>query len=356
MGAWEDALAMWGGADHCEGAVGGFAYDWLCAPEPMSTGIAAFDSLAGGIPRGETCVLAGDAGMGKTAFATQLCYHAAMRGMRPLYCSFEMSRLKCVMRMVACHAALNPALASGLDANVPREVRWSSARPNPDALALRARLERRHRGDPEGTAKALSDFAHECESSPGWLRADATMAAWADMRAGVEAAGGMLVADSLATLDDVDSLARSVAGDGCGLVVVDYAQLVDTGDREEYDRVGSVSRGLRALAKDTGVALVAISALRKVSAGERAAGPSLDWLKGNNALAYDAGQVLFLLRSGDGGQGEGGVREVDLHVAKNRNGASGIDVALRYDAPHNVMASRWRDDDSVGTWAGGADG
>lgn len=351
MGAWEDALSAWGGPAEMGGAVGGFAYDWLCSPEPMETGIGAIDRATGGLPRGEVCVLAGDAGMGKTALATQLCYHAAMRGMRPAYVSLEMSRLKCQMRMVACHARLHPELFEGMPEEAPREVRWARARPHPRVRQLAGDIRRLNAGDPDATGRKLMGLARAYEAQDDQLPADPTMIAWSDMDAQVRAAGGMMVADSAYALGDVLGAIGAACDGGSGLAVVDYVQLVDTGDAEEYDRMARASRELRALAKERGIALLAISALRKVSAGERAAGPALDWLKGNNALAYDAGQVLFLLRpEGDGGPMPE-VRDADLYVAKNRNGASGMTVELAYDAPHNLVSSRDGVGDRVGAWS-----
>ena len=359
MGAWEDALRDWGGPQFVSGQLGGFAMDYLCSPPPMPTGVGAIDAETGGMPRGEVTVLAGDAGMGKTALACQLCYASAMRGERPVYVSLEMSRLRCQMRMVACHAALNPHLTADMDERV-REVWWSSARPAPGARAMVRDIRAVRPTDPrtgeDATDAELGKLAAAYES--GAYGDDPVMRVWRDMGRQVGEAGGMLVADSLATVGGICGLVRDLAGDGAGqLVVIDYAQLVQTGDAEEYDRMATVSRELRMAAKDAGCAVLLISALRKLSGADRKAGPSMDWLKGNNALAYDAGQVLFLLRP-DGQEGEPGrVREVELHVAKNRNGASGGRAALSYDAPRNLVRSAVPDDrwpDTTGKWLGTA--
>lgn len=354
MGAWGDQLAMWGGPDCMDGALGGMALDYIDEPEPMGTGIAALDALVGGgLPRGEVTVLAGTAGMGKTALACQLAYHAAMRGERPVYCSFEMSRLKCLMRMVACHAALHPELLAPMPGPM-RDVRWATARAHP-AVRLAARMAReRHAGDPEGRDRELAGLAALYEAQGEGASPDPAMLAWRDLKASVGAAGGMLVADSMRTLGDVEACVSACAGDGAaGLVVVDYAQLVETGDEKEYDRMATVSGGLRRLAKESRASLVLISALRKLSPSDRKEGPSMDWLKGNNALAYDAGLVAFLLRP-DGEEGDPApVRDVDLAVVKNRNGALGT-CGLSYDAPHNLVTSRWLgrgERDTTGEWA-----
>ena len=352
MGAWEDQRAQWGGPDWIPGAVGGFAMDYLDAPEPLATGLGAVDSETGGLPRGEVTILAGEAGMGKTALACQLAYHAAMRGERPVYCSFEMSRLKCVMRMVACHAALHRELFTELPESV-REVRWSSARPHPQATEQVRVLRAMHQDDRDAADLVVSQYARAYAGQVAGTPMDSAMVAWSDMDASVRAAGGMLVADSMRSLADVEACVSACAGDGAaGLVVVDYAQLVETGDEKEYDRMATLSSGLRRVAKEWRVAMLVISALRKLSGSDRKDGPSMDWLKGNNTLAYDAGQVLFLLRP-DGDEGRPGeVRDVDLAVVKNRNGASGGRCELMYDAPHNLIWSRFgQSRDRTGRWS-----
>ena len=360
MGAWEDARARLDPLDWVCGAEGGFALDYLCSPPPFATGIWALDSGTGGLPRGEVTVLAGEAGMGKTALACQLAYHAAMRGQRPAYVSLEMSRTKCLMRMVACHAALHPECLPETTEG-PNSVRWGSARPNAPMRRLVGQI--RACGGSEGQLAALAR-AYEggvrsfALGDGAELPPDPVIEAWRDMRESVEGAGGMLVADSISSISEVCELASAVASDGSELLVVDYAQLVRTGDSEEYDRVATTSRELRRVAKEGGAAILVISALRKVNGTERKAGPSLDWLKGNNALAYDAGQVLFMLRPElseheRGRQGEMDVRDVDVYVAKNRNGQSGQTIPLSLDAPRNVVRSRTLGagvSDSIGAW------
>ena len=353
MGAWEEQRAQWGGPDWMPGAAGGFALDYLDAPEPVKTGIHAVDSVTGGLPAGEVTVLAGDAGMGKTALACQLAYHAAMRGMRPIYCSFEMSRLKCLMRMVACHAALHPELTSAMPER-SREVFWSGARPHPDALAQVSSI-RQGAATQDEADRQVALYARAYGKQMAGTPPDAAMLAWSDMDAAMRSAGGILVADSMRSLADIESCVSACAEDGAGgLVVVDYAQLVETGDEKEYDRIATLSTGLRRIAKSWRIALLVISALRKLSGSDRKEGPAMDWLKGNNALAYDAGQVLFLLRPDGEDAMDGSVRNADLAVVKNRNGASGGRCELSYDAPRNVIRSRFLAPgacDSIGLWA-----
>lgn len=65
----------------------------MLSEDRVPTGIEEFDSLMeGGFPRGSLVLLAGDAGSGKTIFASQYLYHGAELGEPGVYLSFAESR------------------------------------------------------------------------------------------------------------------------------------------------------------------------------------------------------------------------------------------------------------------------
>jgi len=116
---------------------------------------------------------------------------------------------------------------------------------------------------------------------------------------------------------------------GLRLIVVDYLQLMaaETTRREstrEQD-VTSLSRGLKALAKDLQVPVLALSQFnRSLKPGEE---PTLSHLRESGALEQDANVVLLIHRPD--GQNVAHEGEVRIIVAKNRGGPKGV-VTLRW--------------------------
>ena len=331
MGGWEEALAESALSDF----EGDFAFDHVNQPPPVPTGIRALDeALGGGLPAGEVTVVAGDPGAGKTALVAQVTVAAALAGLRPAYVSIEMSRHKCLARMVSCHARR----AHGLD------VPWSS---RPDEATRRSARKLWHVPDPVRRREMQRSLARRVLEGGE----DPMLRAWQRFDADTSFAGGLLVTDSARGVSEICDLMEGISADGAGrLVGVDYAQLVETDDPEEYERMGTVSRSLRLAAKTCASAVALISATRKLTRSDRSAGPSIDWLKGNSQLGYDAGLVMFLTRPETEGDVAGGLRTVRLHVVKNRNGMLCDPVELTFDARHNFM---YGDGDQVPPLGGG---
>lgn len=110
---------------------------------------------------------------------------------------------------------------------------------------------------------------------------------------------------------------RMVARKGVGLVVVDYLQLVhgnrQPGDSREQE-VASISRGLKRLAGECNVPVLALAQLRRRPPGVKAA-PRLDELRESGSLEQDADVVLLLHREDIYTS-----VEATLHIAKQRHG------------------------------------
>jgi replicative DNA helicase len=119
-----------------------------------------------------------------------------------------------------------------------------------------------------------------------------------------------------------------------GLVVVDYLQLMTTGLREEsrLQEVSSISRGLKEIAKDLDLPVVALSQLNRSPEQRHDKRPMLSDLRESGSIEQDADLVMFLYREeyydrDDADDTKKGVAEVI--VAKHRNGPIGnFDVAF----------------------------
>src|ERR1700751_6436317 len=108
-----------------------------------------------------------------------------------------------------------------------------------------------------------------------------------------------------------------------GLIVVDYLQLLQGSKaQQDYKRVHEVSeitRGLKALAKDLDVPVLALAQLSLAVESREDKRPQLSDLRDSGSIEQDADVVLFVYREGLHNR-EVDRSKTDLIVAKNRNG------------------------------------
>jgi replicative DNA helicase len=260
------------------------------APRPgVPTGLTDLDDLTGGLQPGDLACVAARTGQGKTAFALGVAVRHALAPARPpvLFVSLEMT---------------------------------------PDQLAAR-------------TAAMLADVPHSRVRAGAWQPlADAELQAVSLAANALAGTRLRVVCRGTVTVADVRAHARALQAEhgAIGLVVVDYLQLVAPdgargGNRQED--VAGISRGLRALALDLGVPVLALSQLNR-AADERAE-PQLRDLRESGAIEHDCALILFLWpATGPGGapvaEADDGSAEVRIVVGKNRAGPTGA-VAARFE-------------------------
>ncbi len=104
---------------------------------------------------------------------------------------------------------------------------------------------------------------------------------------------------------------------GLDLLVVDYIQLVAPMDRKatRNDQLGEISRGLKLIAKNLDIPVVALSQLSRAGSGEGTR-PQLHHLRDSGCLEQDADVVMFIHRARDSDDAE-------LLIEKNRSGPTG---------------------------------
>lgn len=223
--------------------------------------------LTGGLRPGHLCVVGARPAVGKSLLATELARHIASRGDRVLFHSLEMDRSDLTDRIIA-----------------------SSARVPLSTLTAQTAT--------EDEMERLSDHLGR-------------VADWA----------GHLVIDdrSSITVSGIRGRARDEARDGAlALVVVDYLQLVSPYDRKapREQQVASVSRGLKLLARDLEVPVVALAQVGRAAGGDR---PTMANLRESGAIEADADEVLLLHRD----DSEELYGQIEVNVVKNRHGATG---------------------------------
>lgn len=132
-------------------------------------------------------------------------------------------------------------------------------------------------------------------------------------------------------IDDVRAHARAVKQQygGLGMVVVDYLQLISSprGDRRpRHEIVADFSRQLKIMAGDLECPVVALSQLNRMA--EEGGRPSMAHLRESGALEQDA-NVVLLLSCPDLGDGILDKSRLNVAVAKNRQGPTGLCVLER---------------------------
>lgn len=249
----------------------------------ITTGLSALDARLGGLQRGDLTILAARPGMGKSAAALGMALASSVYGWVSFH-SLEMP-----------HEQL---------AN-----RFEAQRANLDLARLR-------RAD-------LHD--HE------WSKLTAADESLSGLPILIDDSDGINLFQLRRTLRRVKRRALN-ADSELALVIVDYLQLMSPVGRERgrsrEQEVSEISRGLKAIAKQLNVPVLALSQLSRKVEDRGGRRPQLSDLRESGALEQDADNVLFLYRSGyyieqEGKDDDtGGVSEVI--VAKQRNGPTGV--------------------------------
>jgi replicative DNA helicase len=116
------------------------------------------------------------------------------------------------------------------------------------------------------------------------------------------------------------------------LVVVDYLQLA-TGERRAERRdleVAGLSRGLKMIAKEMGVCVIALSQLNKNFTSRADHRPTKHDLRESGALAHDADTVVLLYREDMYERETPRQNEIDLIIDKQRSGPSGFSITCAF--------------------------
>mgnify|MGYP002571382638 CR=1 FL=1 len=273
----------------------------------VPTGFKDVDELFHGFRGGDLVILAARPGVGKTSFALNLATNAAKAGAAVAFFSLEMGAEQLVQRILCSEARVNLSkLRSGFIA----EGDWG-------ALA-------------EASGK-LSQLDMFIDDTPG-----------------------------LSVLEARAKGRRELHGlkEGQkGLIIVDYLQLMQPGpmtaNKSTNDQVSEISRGLKILAKEMNMPVLALSQLsRAIEQRGKDKRPMLSDLRDSGAIEQDADIVMFIDRSMNEIEAESESRPdlgmAKLIVAKHRNGAT-RDIDLAFN-PEFTKFMDFIDDSRVGSF------
>jgi replicative DNA helicase len=135
------------------------------------------------------------------------------------------------------------------------------------------------------------------------------------------------------TLMDLRAKARRMKAErDLGLIVIDYLQLMKAsreGMESREREISEISRGLKQLAKECDVPVVALSQLNRSVEGRTDKRPQLSDLRESGAIEQDADMVMFIYRDEVYNKNSEDKGIAEIIVAKQRNGPTGT-VRLRF--------------------------
>lgn len=141
-----------------------------------------------------------------------------------------------------------------------------------------------------------------------------------------------------------------------GAVMVDYLQLMGGHAASREELVGGNSRGLKALAKDTKTAVLALAQLNREAEKRKDNRPALSDLRDSGAIEQDADNVVFIYRDDYYNKDSHEQNIAELIIAKQRNGPT-TTVKCRFDKQYtrfdDLREGEWESDDDPDLRTGG---
>jgi replicative DNA helicase len=131
---------------------------------------------------------------------------------------------------------------------------------------------------------------------------------------------------------------------GLGLIVVDYLQLVRPDGRADsrVEAVGQISRGLKILARELEIPVIAVSQLSRAVESRNPPIPMLSDLRESGQLEQDSDLVMFVYRDEYYDRESERLGEADIIIAKHRNGPIG-QVSLTFLSKYPRFANLYRE-------------
>jgi replicative DNA helicase len=246
------------------------------------SGYKDLDEITGGFQPGNLIVLAARPSMGKSALVTNIAENAALEHKRPVALfSLEMSETELAQRFIASQARIK---GEDLRKGRVEESRW------PKIVSASQRL-------------AQAPLYLDDTSDLGIL----------EIRAKAR------------------RLYSQTGADGLGLIIVDYLQLMraDSGIDNRVEAVGQMSRGLKILARELDVPVIALSQLNRGVEQRTDKRPILSDLRESGSIEQDADVVMFIYRDEYYDKDSEREGEADIIIAKHRNGPLG-EVVLTF--------------------------
>lgn len=245
----------------------------------VSTGFYDLDNYTSGLCKSDLIILAARPSMGKTAFCLNIVTHVALREKKPvLVFSLEMGKEQLVLRMLCSEGEIDAQKIRTGEVATHEFAKISQAMSN------------------------LGDAPIYIDDTPGM------------------------------TVMEMRAKARKVqmeSGGDLGLIVIDYMQLMSGpggGGGNEANRnqeISGISRGLKGLARELKVPVMALSQLSRAVESRQDKKPMLSDLRESGSIEQDADLVMFIYRDEYYNKESERPGTADIIIAKQRNGPVG---------------------------------
>jgi replicative DNA helicase len=239
----------------------------------ISTGFAEMDRMTAGLQRGDLIIVAGRPSMGKTTLAINIAENAAIAHKVPTAVfSMEMSAEQLSFRMIGSIGRVN-------------QQRLRTGR--------------------------LSD--------DDWTRIDSAVSMMSSVPIFIDDSAGL-------SPTEVRARARRLKREhGLGMIVIDYLQLMQVAGNTENraTEISEISRGLKALAKELDVPVIALSQLNRSVEQRNDKKPVMSDLRESGAIEQDADLIVFIYREEVYQPDTARKGIADIIIGKQRNGPVG---------------------------------
>lgn len=240
----------------------------------VSTGFYDLDDMTSGLQKSDLIILAARPSMGKTAFALNIAQHVGLRERKPVAIfSLEMPKEQLVSRMMCSEAEVDSQ-----------------------------KLKTGNMG------------------STDWEKLTTCMSLFSDAPIFIDDTSGVTVMDIRAKCRRLVMQEKDLA-----LIVIDYLQLMEGNSNDDrFQQVSAISRGLKTLARELDVPIIALSQLSRAVESRTDKRPMLSDLRESGAIEQDADIVMFIYRdeyyNKDNSENKG---TAEVVIAKHRNGPVG---------------------------------
>ncbi|MEN8720198.1 MAG: replicative DNA helicase [Oceanococcaceae bacterium] len=239
----------------------------------LPTGITRFDEMTTGLRPGDLAVVAGRPAMGKTSLAMNWAEHAALHSkVTVAVFSLEMPAQQLAMRLIASHG----------------------------------RIDQQHMRSGQLTAE-------------DWARINSAATTLQDAKIIIDDTGSL-------SPQELRNRARRIKREhGLGLILVDYLQLMEVpGSKENRTNdIAQISRGMKSLAKELEVPVIALSQLNRSVESRDNKRPRMSDLRESGGIEQDADLITFIYRDEVYNEDSPDKGTAELIIVKQRNGPIG---------------------------------